>query len=79
MPFAALPHPKCEGPDDHLSALSPRPRGTALAAYWQAHEAEGALVQRQGACFLGLVIVSLGGTGTQSEPPVRSGVIAWSP
>ena len=41
-----LPHPKCEGPDAHLSALSPRPYGPALAAYWQAHKAEGALGQR---------------------------------
>ena len=33
----------------------------ALAAYWQTHEAERALVQRQETCFLGLVIVSLSG------------------
>src|SRR5439155_17744484 len=47
-----LPHPKCAEPDAHLSALSPRPRGPALAAYWQAHEAEGTLGQRQGAGHL---------------------------
>jgi hypothetical protein len=46
-----LPHPKCAGPDAHLSALSPRPRGPALASYWQAHEAEGTLGQRQGLVF----------------------------
>jgi hypothetical protein len=58
--------------DDHLSILSPRPRGPARTAYWQVHEAEEALVQRQEACFwdwsscLSLVLLCLRWDGNRA-------------